>query len=147
MAKEQGRMLVPVSCLLVICQSGCWVWNFCYVSLSYTCGSGSRNVPYDWINKQKSNQNWLRKEGEKFLFPGGGTMFPRGVSEYVDSMQKLIPEMTDGTVRTAIDTGCGVSIRFVSLYVSGFYHSWLGHFWVNAGFHSVLPFRMLLEFA
>ncbi|XP_062073355.1 probable methyltransferase PMT21 [Humulus lupulus] len=68
-----------------------------------------RNVPYDWINKQKSNQNWLRKEGEKFLFPGGGTMFPRGVSEYVDTMQKLIPEMTDGTVRTAIDTGCGVA--------------------------------------
>uniref|UniRef100_A0A803PJM0 Methyltransferase n=1 Tax=Cannabis sativa TaxID=3483 RepID=A0A803PJM0_CANSA len=68
-----------------------------------------RNVPYDWINKQKSNQNWLRKEGEKFLFPGGGTMFPRGVSDYVDSMQKLIPEMTDGTVRTAIDTGCGVA--------------------------------------
>ncbi|KAF4391824.1 hypothetical protein F8388_017419, partial [Cannabis sativa] len=75
----------------------------------YPCGSGSRNVPYDWINKQKSNQNWLRKEGEKFLFPGGGTMFPRGVSDYVDSMQKLIPEMTDGTVRTAIDTGCGVA--------------------------------------
>ncbi|GFZ16635.1 S-adenosyl-L-methionine-dependent methyltransferases superfamily protein [Actinidia rufa] len=23
-----------------------------------------RNVPYDWINKQKSNQNWLRKEGK-----------------------------------------------------------------------------------
>lgn len=82
-----------------------------------------RNVPYDWINKKKSNQNWLRKEGQKFLFPGGGTMFPRGVSDYVDSMQKLIPEMTDGTVRTAIDTGCGVSILFISLYVSGIYHS------------------------
>lgn len=72
-------------------------------------GSGFRNVPYDWINKQKSNQNWLRKEGEKFLFPGGGTMFPRGVGAYVDLMQDLIPEMLDGTVRTAIDTGCGVS--------------------------------------
>ncbi|KAG6782575.1 hypothetical protein POTOM_011985 [Populus tomentosa] len=68
-----------------------------------------RNVPYDWINKQKSNQNWLRKEGEKFLFPGGGTMFPRGVGAYVDLMQDLIPEMKDGTVRTAIDTGCGVA--------------------------------------
>lgn len=72
-------------------------------------GSGFRNVPYDWINKQKSNQNWLRKEGEKFLFPGGGTMFPRGVGAYVDLMQDLIPEMLDGTIRTAIDTGCGVS--------------------------------------
>lgn len=66
-------------------------------------------MPYDWINKQKSNQNWLRKQGEKFLFPGGGTMFPQGVSAYVDLMQDLIPEMKDGTIRTAIDTGCGVS--------------------------------------
>ncbi|XP_051129627.1 probable methyltransferase PMT20 [Andrographis paniculata] len=68
-----------------------------------------RNVPYDWINKQKSNQHWLKKEGEKFLFPGGGTMFPNGVTHYVDLMQDLIPEMKDGTVRTAIDTGCGVA--------------------------------------
>ncbi|KAE9607844.1 putative S-adenosyl-L-methionine-dependent methyltransferase [Lupinus albus] len=68
-----------------------------------------RNVPYDWINKQKSNQHWLKKEGQKFLFPGGGTMFPNGVGEYVDLMQDLIPEMKDGSIRTAIDTGCGVA--------------------------------------
>lgn len=68
-----------------------------------------RNVPYDWINKQKSNQHWLVKEGEKFHFPGGGTMFPNGVSKYVDLMVDLIPGMKDGTVRTAIDTGCGVA--------------------------------------
>jgi len=71
-------------------------------------------VPYDWINKQKSNQLWLIKEGEKFLFPGGGIMFPNGVGEYVDMMQELIPEMKDGTVRTAIDTGCGVSLLITS---------------------------------
>ncbi len=68
-----------------------------------------RNVPYDWINTQKSNQHWLKKEGQKFLFPGGGTMFPNGVGKYVDLMQDLIPEMKDGTIRTAIDTGCGVA--------------------------------------
>ncbi|CAA6672073.1 unnamed protein product [Spirodela intermedia] len=68
-----------------------------------------RNVPYDWINNEKSNQNWLRKEGEKFIFPGGGTMFPKGVSAYVDLMQDLIPGMKDGTIRTAIDSGCGVA--------------------------------------
>lgn len=39
-------------------------------------------------------------------------MFPHGVSAYVDLMQDLIPEMKDGTVRTAIDTGCGVSPTF-----------------------------------
>lgn len=69
----------------------------------------ARNVPYNWINNRKSNQNWLRKVGEKFRFPGGGTMFPRGVGEYVNLMQALIPGMKDGTIRTAIDTGCGVS--------------------------------------
>ena len=67
-------------------------------------------MPYDWINKQKSNQHWLKKEGDKFHFPGGGTMFPNGVSAYVDLMQDLIPEMKDGTIRTAFDTGCGVSL-------------------------------------
>ncbi|XP_019158586.1 PREDICTED: probable methyltransferase PMT21 [Ipomoea nil] len=67
-----------------------------------------RNVPYDWINKEKSNQHWLQKDGEKkFIFPGGGTMFPDGVTKYVDSMVDLIPGMKDGTIRTAIDTGCG----------------------------------------
>lgn len=80
-----------------------------FVCLTLQYGSDFRNVPYDWINKQKSNQHWLRKEGDKFLFPGGGTMFPNGVSAYVDLMQDLIPEMKDGTIRTAIDTGCGVS--------------------------------------
>lgn len=68
-----------------------------------------RNVPYDWINTAKANQRWMQKKGDKFLFPGGGTMFPNGVGEYLDQMEKLIPEMKDGTVRTALDTGCGVA--------------------------------------
>ena len=74
--------------------------------------SNFSNVPNEWINKQKSNQHWLKKEGEKFIFPGGGTMFPNGVAKYVDLMQDLIPEMKDGTIRTAIDTGCGLSVLF-----------------------------------
>lgn len=45
-------------------------------------------------------------------------MFPHGVSAYVDLMQDLIPEMKDGTVRTAIDTGCGVSPTFNSISCS-----------------------------
>lgn len=69
-----------------------------------------RNVPYEWINKEKSNQNWLKKSGEMFTFPGGGTMFPRGVGAYNNLMQELLPEMTDGTIRVALDTGCGVSL-------------------------------------
>lgn len=47
-------------------------------------------------------------------------MFPKGVGAYVDLMQDLIPEMTDGTVRTAIDTGCGVSHIFLFLLTFSF---------------------------
>ena len=43
-------------------------------------------------------------------------MFPRGVGAYVDLMQDLIPEMKDGTIRTAIDTGCGVSCNSESVW-------------------------------
>jgi len=68
-----------------------------------------KNVPYEWINSVKANQNWLKKQGEKFIFPGGGTMFPNGVGEYIDRMELLIPGMKDGSVRTALDTGCGVA--------------------------------------
>eukprot|EP00249_Psilotum_nudum_P001994 c14801_g1_i3 orf=431-2257(+) len=68
-----------------------------------------RNVPYNWINTQKANQRWMQREGDKFIFPGGGTTFPEGVGQYLDSMEELIPEMKNGTVRTALDTGCGVA--------------------------------------
>jgi hypothetical protein len=45
-------------------------------------------------------------------------MYPRGVGAYVDLMQDLIPEMKDGTIRTAIDTGCGVSHILIFILVS-----------------------------
>ncbi|KAG0472556.1 hypothetical protein HPP92_014413 [Vanilla planifolia] len=36
-------------------------------------------------------------------------LVPPPAGKYVDLMEYLIPEMKDGTVRTAIDTGCGVA--------------------------------------
>ncbi|GLJ19563.1 hypothetical protein SUGI_0353570 [Cryptomeria japonica] len=36
-------------------------------------------------------------------------MFPRGVKKYVDQMEDFIPRVKDSSVRTAVDTGCGVS--------------------------------------
>ncbi|KAL9319662.1 hypothetical protein ACSQ67_011501 [Phaseolus vulgaris] len=72
-----------------------------------------------WI--QASNRMVKEREmsvgrGE-ISFPGGGTMFPNGVGEYVDMMQELIPEMKDGTVRAAIDTSCG-SVEYRLFLVS-----------------------------
>lgn len=70
------------------------------------------NVPHKHLTVEKAGQNWVRFEGDRFRFPGGGTMFPRGADAYIDDIGKLI-NLRDGSVRTAIDTGCGVRIRFL----------------------------------
>lgn len=67
------------------------------------------NVPHKWLTVEKAGQNWVRFEGDRFTFPGGGTMFPHGADAYIDEIGKII-NLKDGSVRTAIDTGCGVSI-------------------------------------
>ncbi|KAG8488957.1 hypothetical protein CXB51_016965 [Gossypium anomalum] len=66
------------------------------------------NVPHKELTVEKKAQNWVKVEGEKFRFPGGGTMFPRGADAYIDDIDKLI-NLKDGSIRTAIDTGCGVA--------------------------------------
>ncbi|XP_075478171.1 putative methyltransferase PMT15 [Primulina tabacum] len=66
------------------------------------------NVPHKHLTVEKAGQNWVRFEGDRFRFPGGGTMFPRGADAYIDDIGKLI-NLKDGSIRTAIDTGCGVA--------------------------------------
>ncbi|KAI5421556.1 probable methyltransferase PMT15 [Lathyrus oleraceus] len=66
------------------------------------------NVPHKELTVEKKKQNWIRFEGNRFKFPGGGTMFPRGASAYIDDVGKFI-NLKDGSIRTAIDTGCGVA--------------------------------------
>ncbi|MBA0608756.1 hypothetical protein Godav_020942 [Gossypium davidsonii] len=66
------------------------------------------NIPHRELSIEKAIQNWIQLEGNRFRFPGGGTMFPRGADAYIDDIGRLIP-LTDGTIRTAIDTGCGVA--------------------------------------
>ncbi|XP_012086579.1 probable methyltransferase PMT18 isoform X2 [Jatropha curcas] len=66
------------------------------------------NIPHRELSIEKAVQNWIQLEGDRFRFPGGGTMFPRGADAYIDDINELIP-LTGGTIRTAIDTGCGVA--------------------------------------
>ncbi|KMT00203.1 hypothetical protein BVRB_1g020180 [Beta vulgaris subsp. vulgaris] len=66
------------------------------------------NVPHKWLTVEKAGQNWVRFEEDRFTFPGGGTMFPRGADAYIDEIGRII-NLKDGSVRTAIDTGCGVA--------------------------------------
>ncbi|XP_047323595.1 probable methyltransferase PMT15 [Impatiens glandulifera] len=66
------------------------------------------NVPHKELTVEKAVQNWIRYEGDRFRFPGGGTMFPNGANAYIDDIDKLI-NLKNGSIRTAIDTGCGVA--------------------------------------
>ncbi|KAG0474893.1 hypothetical protein HPP92_014579 [Vanilla planifolia] len=66
------------------------------------------NIPHKELSIEKAVQNWIQVEGDRFRFPGGGTMFPRGADAYIDDINELVP-LTDGSIRTAIDTGCGVA--------------------------------------
>ncbi|KAJ7944637.1 S-adenosyl-L-methionine-dependent methyltransferases superfamily protein [Quillaja saponaria] len=66
------------------------------------------NVPYKSLTVEKAVQNWVQFQGNVFQFPGGGTMFPQGADAYIDELASVIP-IADGSVRTALDTGCGVA--------------------------------------
>ncbi|KAD2393673.1 hypothetical protein R6Q59_012028 [Mikania micrantha] len=66
------------------------------------------NAPYKALTVEKAIQNWIQYEGNVFRFPGGGTQFPQGADAYIDQLASVIP-IANGTVRTALDTGCGVA--------------------------------------
>ncbi|XP_059641767.1 probable methyltransferase PMT14 [Cornus florida] len=66
------------------------------------------NVPHKSLTVEKAVQNWVQFQGNVFKFPGGGTMFPHGADAYIDELASVIP-IADGSVRTALDTGCGVA--------------------------------------
>ncbi|CAA0833074.1 Probable methyltransferase PMT2 [Striga hermonthica] len=66
------------------------------------------NVPYKSLTVEKAIQNWVQYEGNVFRFPGGGTQFPQGADKYIDQLASVVP-IENGTVRTALDTGCGVA--------------------------------------
>lgn len=87
------------------------------------------NVPHKELTVEKAVQNWIRYEGDRFRFPGGGTMFPNGADAYIDDIGKLI-NLKDGSIRTAIDTGCGVSAH-ASSGVHRFFKNYSKYFNLN----------------
>ncbi|KAE8723956.1 putative methyltransferase PMT14 [Hibiscus syriacus] len=66
------------------------------------------NAPYKNLTVEKGLQNWIQYDVDVFSFPGGGPQFPQGVDTYINQLASVIP-MENGTVRTALDTGCGVA--------------------------------------
>ncbi len=76
------------------------------------------NTPHKELTVEKVEQIWVQLHGEKLYFPGVGTFSAGGVDKYISNIGELIPS-DDGTIRPAIDTGCGVRdpsnvCRFIS---------------------------------
>jgi hypothetical protein len=72
------------------------------------------NMPHNKLADRKAHQGWMKREGQYFLFPGGGTMFTEGAAKYIEKLGQYIP-ISGGIIRTALDMGCGVG--FVFLYL------------------------------
>lgn len=71
-------------------------------------------MPHNKIVDRKGHQGWMKLEGPYFIFPGGGTMFPDGAVQYIEKLGQYIPITGTGagTLRTALDMGCGVGSAF-----------------------------------
>ncbi|KAJ1693528.1 hypothetical protein LUZ63_010226 [Rhynchospora breviuscula] len=67
-----------------------------------------KNVPYKSLTVDEAVQSSVQFDGDVFKFPGGGSMFPQGADAYIDELATVVP-IKDGTIRTALDTGCGVA--------------------------------------
>ncbi|XP_016477427.2 LOW QUALITY PROTEIN: putative methyltransferase PMT23 [Nicotiana tabacum] len=68
------------------------------------------NVPHPKLVEYKKDQNWVVKTGDYLVFPGGGTQFKDGVTNYIESIEKTLPEIEWGKhIRVILDVGCGVA--------------------------------------
>ncbi|CAI5471384.1 unnamed protein product [Closterium sp. Yama58-4] len=66
-----------------------------------------RNVPHTTIADNKRNKNWMARKGDRWHFPGGGSMFPDGVEGYLYHLRQIVE--LGPNVRTALDIGSGVA--------------------------------------
>ncbi|CAI6012676.1 unnamed protein product [Closterium sp. NIES-65] len=77
------------------------------------------NVPHPGLASYKKDQNWVAMEGDKLVFPGGGTQFTHGATGYINFVQKAFADVAWGRrVRVMLDMGCGVAS--LSAYLDAF---------------------------
>ncbi|KAH9320548.1 hypothetical protein KI387_015187, partial [Taxus chinensis] len=71
------------------------------------------NVNHPKLAEVKGGQNWVHEQGKLWWFPGGGTHFKHGASDYIQRLGNMITNGT-GDLRAAgvvqvLDVGCGVA--------------------------------------
>ncbi|XP_043725191.1 probable methyltransferase PMT6 [Telopea speciosissima] len=71
------------------------------------------NVNHTHLAEVKGGQNWVHEKDKLWWFPGGGTHFKHGASEYIQRLGNMTTNET-GDLRSAgvvqvLDVGCGVA--------------------------------------
>ncbi|XP_027176074.1 probable methyltransferase PMT7 [Coffea eugenioides] len=71
------------------------------------------NVNHTHLAEVKGGQNWVHEKDQFWWFPGGGTHFKHGASEYIQRLGNMTTNYT-GDLRSAgvyqvLDVGCGVA--------------------------------------
>lgn len=46
-------------------------------------------MPHTGLVTYKADQQWVKKSGDKLIFPGGGTQFMQGAGHYIDFVEKV----------------------------------------------------------
>ncbi|KAH7299744.1 hypothetical protein KP509_24G027000 [Ceratopteris richardii] len=68
------------------------------------------NVPHPGLVTYKKDQNWVKKAGDKLIFPGSGTQFTHGALHYIQFLEQAVSDLMWGKhTRTILDVGCGVA--------------------------------------
>ncbi|KAL3357517.1 hypothetical protein AABB24_017969 [Solanum stoloniferum] len=71
------------------------------------------NINHTHLAEVKGGQNWVHEKDQLWWFPGGGTHFKHGATEYIERLGNMTTDET-GDLRAAgvyqvLDVGCGVA--------------------------------------
>ncbi|KAL8191749.1 hypothetical protein R6Q57_028480 [Mikania cordata] len=71
------------------------------------------NVNHTRLSEVKGGQNWVHEKGQLWWFPGGGTHFKHGATEYIERLGNMTTNETgdlcSAGVYQVLDVGCGVA--------------------------------------
>ncbi|KAK7278938.1 hypothetical protein RJT34_23979 [Clitoria ternatea] len=71
------------------------------------------NVNHTHLAEVKGGQNWVHEMDQLWWFPGGGTHFKHGASEYIERLGHMITndagDLRSAGVVQVLDVGCGVA--------------------------------------
>lgn len=71
------------------------------------------NVNHSHLAEVKGGQNWVHENGKLWWFPGGGTHFKHGASEYIERLGNMTTnergDLRSAGVFQVLDVGCGVA--------------------------------------